>query len=135
MKINKRVFNYIDYELCNYESYKTKIDEIRKDILEESPHPPDGQPRGTTASDITLDKVIKMNTPAALVRMEYTVGCINKILKKLDSEYNKFFKENYEVEKPNNKMRVCSEVHISESTYYRMKRNIIKLVAREMGMI
>lgn len=135
MRINKKVFNYIDYELTNYKFYEKKINEIRNDIIESSSPPPDGQPKGNKTSNPTLEKVISLNTPMAIYRMEYNKECIERALNKLDNEHNNFFQKNYVETDGNNKIKVCNEMPIGERTYYRMKRRLIEFVAREMGMI
>ncbi len=135
MRINKKIYNYIDYELSNYKLYEKKIKEIREDIIDSSPPPADGQPKGNKLSDPTADKVMKLTTPLAISRMEYNKECIDKALKRLDEDHKKFFEKNYKETNGNNKIKVCNEMPIGERTYYRMKRKIIEYVAREMGMI
>ena len=135
MRMDKEIYNYIDYELTNYKHYESKIEAIRNSIIQSSPPFPDGQPRGNGTSDPTLDKVIKLTTPLAIYRMENNKECIERALKKLDPYYTKFFEKNYKENNGNNKIGVCYELAMSERTYYRMKGKIIEYVAREMGMI
>ena len=136
MRINKKIYNYIDYELSNYKFYEKKINEIRNNIIQESPPPADGQPKGKNhISNPTLDKVIELSTPLAIQRMEYNKKCIERALNKLDEYHIKFFEKNYKETDGNNKIKVCNEIPISERTYYRLKGKIIEYVAREMGMI
>lgn len=133
MRINKRVYNYIDFELSNYKAYERKIDEIRKEIIDSSPPPADGQPKGNKTTNPTLDKVIQLSTPLAISRMEYNKKCIDKALKKLDKIHNDFFIRNYIKEE--SMIKICNEMPVGERTYYRLKGKIIEYVAREMGMI
>lgn len=135
MRINKKIYNYIDYELTNYKFYEKNIEAIRKDILFSSPPPADGQPKGNKTSDPTADKVIQLNTPMAIYKMEQNKECIERALKKLDADHNKFFKMNYIDTDGNNKIKVCYDFPISERTYYRMKNKIINFVGKEMGLI
>ena len=37
MRINRKVYNYIDYELSNYKSYEKKIEAIKQEIISSSP--------------------------------------------------------------------------------------------------
>jgi len=136
MRINKKLYNYIDYELTNYKEYAKAIENMKKDIIESSPPPSDGQPTAKNrVTDPTLDKVIQITTPMAIYRMEFNKRCIEKALSKLDSYHNEFFEKNYKENNGNNKIGVCYEMHISERTYYRMKNKVIEYVAREMGII
>jgi len=135
MRIDKEVYNYINYELTNYKLYEKRIEDIKKGIIEASPAPMYGVPKGNNVGNPTLYKVIEMSTPLAIHRMEYNKECIERALKKLDIYHNEFFEKNYKENNGNNKIGVCYELHISERTYYRMKSKIIEYVAREMGMI
>lgn len=133
MKMNKKVYNYIDFELSNYKSYEKKINEIRNDIIDSSPPPADGQPKGNKTSNPTLDKTIRLSTPLAISRMEYNKACIDRALKKLDKIHNDFFYRNYIKEE--SVIKICNEMPVGERTYYRLKGKIIEYVAREMGLI
>ena len=135
MRINKKVYNYIDYELTNYKSYEKKIEAIRQDIISSSPPPADGQPKGNNKSDPTLDKVIRLSTPMAIYKMECNKECIENALKKLDADHKRFFEMNYKETDANNKIKVCYDFPVSERTYYRMKGKIIEYVGKEMGLI
>ena len=135
MKINKKIYNYIDFELTNYKFYERNIEQIRNDILYASPPPNDGQPRGNSMSDPTLDTVIKLTTPMAIYRMEYNKECIDRALKKLDSYHKEFFEKNYKENNGNNMIKVCYELSISERTYYRMRNKIVEYVGKEMGLV
>lgn len=133
MRINKKIYNYIDFELSNYKTYESKIEEIRKNIIDSSPPPADGQPKGNKISNPTLNKVIELSTPIAISRMEFNKQCIDRALKKLDQVHNKFFERNYINEE--SIVKICNEMPIGERTYYRLKGKIIEYVAREMGML
>lgn len=135
MRINKKIYNYIDYELTNYKFYQQKINELRKEIIDSSPNPPDGLPKGNAKTDETLDKVIQLSTPMAIYRMEHNKECIERALKKMDKYHNDFFNKNYKENNGNNKIKVCYELAISERTYYRMKNKIIEYVGKELGLI
>lgn len=138
MRMNKRIYNYIDFELSNYKLYEKKIEEIRKDIIDQNDSSMDGQPKaplGSKISDQTLSKVIQLNTPLAIARMEQNKECIDRALKKLDEDHKKFFNKNYIETDGTNRIKVCYEMPISERTYFRMRSRIIELVGKEMGII
>lgn len=135
MRIDKEVYNYINYELSNYKLYEERIEDIKSGIIESSPNVMYGVPKGNSVGNPTLYKVIEMSTPLAIQRMEHNKACIERALKKLDMYHNEFFDKNYKENNGNNKIGVCYELNISERTYYRMRGKIIEYVAREMGMI
>ena len=135
MRIAKEIYDYINYELINYKHYDEMINKIRNDIIESSPNPPDGQPKGNKISDPTFDKVVKLTTPMTMYRIEYNKSCIERALKKLDVYQKEFFNKNYKENNGNNKIGVCYELSISERTYYRMRNKIVEYVGKEMGLI
>ena len=138
MGINKKIYDYIDYELTNYKLYEKKIEEIRKDIIDENDSSIDGQPKAPRGSKIynkTLRKVIQLNTPLAIARMEQNKECIDRALRKLDADHNKFFKKNYIETNGNDRIKVCDEIPVSERTYFRMRNKIVEFVGKEMGII
>lgn len=134
MKIDKKVYGYIDYELKHYNENTKKIDEIRANIIEASPEPSDGQPKrqGGTGKP-TERKAIKLVSSTALLKMESTNDAIKKVYKQLEKNYKDFFDWNYikQVEI----VRTCQEVNISEATFYRWRDKIVYAVGEEMGII
>jgi len=134
MRIDKKVYKYIDYELQHYEDNKKKLDEIREEILEASPLPPDGQPRGQGGtSNPTEQKAVKLISSVALMKIEKTINSIDKVYEHLEMDYKTFFDWNYK--KNVGIVRTCQEVNISEPTYYRWRDKIIYMVGEEMGLI
>lgn len=134
MKIDKKVYKYIDYELQHYEENKKKLEELRNDIIEASPEPPDGQPKGqgTTGNPIER-KVMKLTSSVALIEIEKRVNAIDKVYKHLDNDYKEFFDWNYK--KNMGIVKTCMEVNISERSYYNMRDKIVYNVGMEMGLI
>lgn len=134
MRIDKKVYKYIDYELQHYEENKKRLEELREDIIESSPLPPDGQPKGQGGtSNPTERKGIKLTSSVALIKIENTINTIDKVYVQLDSDYKKFFDFHYK--KGEGIVRTCQEVGIAEKTYYRWRDNIVNLVGKEMGLI
>ena len=134
MRIDKKVYKYIDYELMHYEDNKKRLDEIREEILESSPLPPDGQPRGQGGtSNPTEQKVVKLISSVALMKIEKTVSSIDKVYDHLEMDYKNFFDWNYK--KNVGIVRTCQEIGIAEPTYYRWRDKIIYMVGEEMGLI
>ena len=134
MKIDKKVYGYIDYELKHYDENTKKIDEIRANIIEASPEPSDGQPKGQGGTrNPTERKGIKLVSSTSLLKLESTNNAIKKVYMQLNQNYKKFFDWNYI--KQVGIVRTCQEVHISEATYYRWRDKIVYAVGEEMGII
>ena len=134
MRIDKKVYKYIDYELLHYEDNKKRLDEIREEILEASPLPPDGQPHGQGGnSNPTEQKAVKLISSVALMKIEKTIGAIDKVYDRLENDHKKFFDWNYK--KNAGIVRTCQEVGIAERTYYNMRDKIVYNVGMELGLI
>lgn len=132
MRIDKKVYKYIDYELLHYEDNKKRLDEIREEILEASPLPPDGQPHGQgSTSNPTEQKAVKLISSVALMKIEKTIGAIDKVYDHLENDYKKFFDWNYK--RNAGIVKTCQEVNISEKTYHRWRDRIVYMVGEEMG--
>ena len=133
MRIDKKVYKYIDYELQHFEENKKKLEELRLDIIDSSPEPSDGQPKGNSTGNPTEQKGMKLVSSTALLKIESTIKVIDKVYNQLNDEYKLFFNWNYKENA--GIVRTCQEVNISEKTYYRWRDEIVYVVGREMGLI
>lgn len=133
MRIDKKVYKYIDYELQHYEENKKELERMRTEILDASPAPADGQPRGNTTGNPTEQKAMKLISSTALLKIESTIKAIEKIYDQLTEDYKLFFDWNYK--KSAGVVKTCIEVNISERTYYNMRDKIVYNVGMEMGLI
>ncbi len=134
MKIDKKVYNYIDYELQHYQENKKKLEEMRADIIDASPEPSDGQPKGKgETGKPTEGKAIKLMSSIAIVKLENTINAIEKVKSRLNEDYQKFFEFNYI--KQAGIVKTCNEIPIGERTYYNMRDKIVFAVGQEMGLL
>lgn len=133
MKIDKKVYNYIEFELQHYEENKEKLKEMRADIIEASPEPSDGQPKGQgSTGKPTERKTVKLMTTIALIQLEKTITAIENVKDRLNDDYKKFFEFNYI--KQAGIVKTCNEIPIGERTYYNMRDKIVYAVGQEMGL-
>lgn len=133
MRIDKRVYKYIDQELQHYEDNKKKLLQLREEIIEASAAPSDGQPRGNATGNPTEQKTMKLVSSVALLRIENTVNAIEKVYNQLNDDYKLFFDWNYK--NGAGIVKTCQEVNIAEKTYYRWRDNIVYSVGAELGLI
>ena len=133
MRIDKKVYKYIDYELQHYEENKKELERMRAEILDASPAPADGQPRGNTIGNPTEQKTMKLVTSAAILRIERTTKAIDKIYSQLSKEYKRFFDLCY-IDQVGI-VKTCNDIPISEKTYYRWRDNITYSVGIELGLL
>ena len=134
MKLPRAVFRYIEHELYHYDVTKREMEELREEIIYSSP------PREVIAvnddngyhSDVVGSKTVKLVTNAALVRMSRVVLAIDKALSKLADEHKQLFELKYRQCLP--WQQVCAEMPTSERTYFRLRRELVEMVALELGL-
>ena len=131
--MNKAIFRYIEHELYHYEVTKQAIEDMREDIISEVPQMSGDVVSSFTISDTTQKKATRLITNAALLRMSKTTESIDRALDKLEDVHRQLFYLKYQERK---KWReVCEELPTSERTYFRVRRELVLMVALELGMI
>ena len=61
---------FVELEMSRYIVYKKEIEVERERILNMSPPPPDGMPRGNATSNVTEQKAIKLIESTAILTMQ-----------------------------------------------------------------
>ena len=122
----------VENELRQYYNNLEILKEEEKNILDESPAPPDGQPKGNGVGNPTENKVLKLNTRTLLLTRRRLDG-ITKVKEALCKEDKDLFELIY---KEGFTARLAYTYKgISEDTFYNVKRKIQYLVAIELGYI
>lgn len=137
MKIDKTVYRYIEFELYHYEQYKKEIQLERERILDASPCPPDGQPKGNQVSNPTQDKGIRLiegPTSVAVLKMERVIEAVEGSLKRLSPDHSKIFRMIY-INGRKDRYGMCDDIHVSYETFNRYKNDIVKNVGKDLGVI
>lgn len=134
MKIDKRVYKYIEYELHHYSEYKNEIRAMREEILEGSPEPPDGQPRGNATSNPTESKAMKLSVSVGLISMEKVVRAVDTALELLTDRHKRIFEMMY-INKRRDRYGMSDELHISYEMFNINRRELVISVGRELGVI
>lgn len=134
MKIDRRVYKYIEYEMYHYTEYKKEIANAREEILEGSPAPSDGQPRGSGTGNPTESKALKLSMSIGYAAMEKTVNAIDSALSMLTDRHRKIFEMIY-IRKRKDRYSMSDDLYISYDTLNRNKNEIVVMVGRELGVI
>lgn len=132
-KIPHLVKKKITTELYQYWDNLKELKEMQDEILEGSPEPPDGQPRGNATGNPTEQKAIKLRTTRSILAVERKLNYINNAVSKLNKEEKEVFEIIFK-EKHNQKMAETYK-YISKHTYYNVYNKIIYLTALEFGEI
>ena len=131
MKLPRAVFRYIEHELYNYDNTLNEIQRMRDEIID-APPLRETIPDAGYISDPTAKKATKLVTNTALVRMTRTVAAIDKALSRLPENRRALFNMKYRQDLP--WQQVCVEMSVSERSYFRMRRELVEMVALELGL-
>ena len=131
-KINCAVFGYIEHELYRYETTKKELETMRDDILDETPFK-ETNIRTLTPGDPTYQKASKLITTTAITRMTRTITAIESAMQKLSEDHNQLFEMKYNQHK--SWQMITIEMPICRATYFNLRKDIVELVAMEMGLI
>lgn len=132
MKLNRAVFRYVEHELFNYDETLKLIKELQQNIIESTPFK-ETFSSGGYISDPTAQKAVKLVTSTAIARMEMNARAINRALKLMPEQHRLLFELRYRQGKP--MQQVCDEIPASERSYFRWRKEIVEVVAKEMGLV
>ena len=135
--LDDAIFRFVEHELYNYESTIEELKEIKNDIREEAsgninynnysttPSYPSGSSSESAAIDLITNK--------AIMRATKTIRDIERAYEKLDGDKMKLFDLKYKECMP--WQSIIGELCISDSTYFRWRSEIVRIVAKEMGFL
>lgn len=132
-KVPRHIKKKIENELYQYWDNKRELEEMQQDIIDSSPEPPDGQPKGNNTSNTTEQKAIKLRTSRTILILTRRLEYIEKAIKRLNEDEKKVFEIIFK-ERHNQKMAETYK-YISSDTYYNVYRKIIYYTAVEFGEI
>ena len=134
--MNKGLRLYIEAELRGYHDTMIELEALRDDMINESPLPPDGMPRGTETSDPTFNKTMKLLTCKRLNQMYRVTYAIGNVVWSLPPDKLKLVKLKYWT-KPQEYTNtgISMQLHIDRATYFRWLNGILELIGKEMGIL
>lgn len=134
MRIERRVFKYVEYELYNYDNTKREIEFYREKIIEGTPNREIGMNvQSGTAGDPTARKALTLAGSAFLAHAERVISSIDKALSMLSEKHRELFKLKYQ--ECLSWQEVALELGVSDRTYFRMRRELVAAVAQQLGLI
>ncbi len=131
MKLSRAVFRYVEHELYSYDWTVKEIERLREDIIEAVPFKEVVGGKGYI-SDPTARKATQLVSNTALARMTRTVTAVDKALARLSDNHRALFNLKYRQDLP--WQRVCEELPTSERTYFRLRRELVEMVAVMLGL-
>ena len=126
--VKKNVTN----ELYHYWDNVKMLEELKEEIIEASPAPPDGLPRGNLRGSPTESKVMKLNSRAILVTANKIMQIENVIKMLNDNEKEVFeviFKDRF------SHTKAYTQRNVPYNMYYAVRNKVVWLTAYEMGFM
>lgn len=135
-KVPYHIREYVKKELYQYWDNKKDLEELEADIIDESPEPADGQPKGNGVGKPTERKAIKIYEKTGtkrLIKIEKNINAIEKAFKRLPEEEMEIVELIFQ----KGQSQIYTETHnnISKDTYYNVMNKTIWITAIEMGEI
>lgn len=139
--VEKHAFRYAESLLYAYPYHKKEIERLRQEIL----YPHDDEPDDPTVvkgknsvrvpGDPTGSVSIRLASHAKLVHMERSHDAINQVYDKLPEPKRELVRLKYWT-KPQRltTIGICEEIGISERTYHRWRKSIIKDITEILGL-
>jgi RinA family phage transcriptional activator len=131
-KLPPRVFAYVEHELYSYDTTKGEIDQLREDIITAVPVMGERVQSGAIGNT-TQTKGVRLTSDLSLLKMERTKRAIDEALRRLDEEHAQVFEYKY-LQKMDWR-QVCMEIPISERNYFYKRKELVYMVAMQMGLM
>lgn len=131
-RIEKANFRAIEAELYGYSDTKQELEHLEDEILEGSAFQEVAVQTGN--GDLTANKAIKLASSKELLEIRRRINAIDKALSILQQDtlklrllQMKYFERRY------SDIGIMNELHISDRTFYRWRKEIIQLVGSYLG--
>lgn len=119
-------------ELYHYWDNVKMLEELKEEIIDASPAPPDGQPRGNQRGKPTESKVMKLNSRAILVTANKIMQ-IENVIKMLNENEKEVFEVIFKDRL--GRIKAYAQRNIPYNMYYAIRNKVVWLTAYEMGFM
>jgi RinA family phage transcriptional activator len=134
VKIPRDIFRYVEHELYNFDNTKEEIQAMREDIFYSSPAPGVTPLTSTNSiSDTTGKKAVSLVSSRAISHMARIVNSIEGAFSRLNEDHLLVFELKYQ--QRYSWQRVCDEIPMTRTTFFRVRRELIFMVAYELGLV
>ena len=132
-RIEKSNFKLIESELYCYLETKKELEQLEEEILEGSAFQ-EVCVQSSALGDTTANKAVKLISSKAIMECERRIKAIDKTLFILQQDETKLrlLQMKY-FERRFSDIGIQQELHISRETFYRWRKEIIKLVGQYLG--
>lgn len=122
--IERRNFKKLEYHLFNYHEILNEINDLRNDIIEASPKPPDGMPKGNNISDPTGSKAINLERVEGDIKWLTAIEELVEVYKKTN-KHNLLNLIRLHYFEKKNRIEVLRGLCCERSTFYEWRKKIV----------
>jgi len=134
MKLPRELYNYLCYELYNYEKNKKELLLLREEIIESSPVTFEGNIKNNRISNPTEKKFMRLSSSASIIALERSINAANDAMKILREEHRHLFREVF-TKGRKDYIELAAEMCIGERTMKRYKGELIQTFGVCLGVI
>ena len=131
-KIAPAHFKMIEHELYNYDDTVKRLELLKEQIIESGVTGENVRVQTGRISNPTLAKAIDLLTNTEVQYLSWVVRAVNTALLLLDEDHNEIYVHRYRQKK--NWRQTLSEMYISQDTYFKKRRELIQMVAVQLGI-
>lgn len=133
--LTNATIRYLENELYHYKDNKKELALMHEEIEEASPSPPDGMPRGNMTSNPTESKAIRLMSSRTIIFLERRLNAIERVINRYkdNADMINLIRLAY-LERTHTPFGVMAELHISQTTFYRWRREIMEDLGNELGL-
>lgn len=131
MRIEKSIFQHIEFELYNYQETKEKLEHYKEQVLHGTSKPEIAVQ--AKLGDTTAHKAIKLSSSPYIQRCEEIINAIENSLSQLGEKHKKLFQHKYIEHREVDEIILL--INVSRSTYFEYRKNIVMLVGQKIGWI
>lgn len=131
MRIEKSIFQHIEFELYNYQETIKKLEQYKEQILQSTSRPETAVQSGL--SDTTASKAVKLSSSPFVLKCEELKSAVESSLNQLGEKHRKLF--NYKYVENRKLGDIILLINVSRSTYFEYRKSIVMLVGQKLGWI
>ena len=131
------IFKFVEYELYHLQDTKKELKELKKELSEEQlgniSYDDFSSNKSNTPGSGVENSAINIIQNKVAIRASKTINNIESAINKLDEDKLELFQKKYNKDKP--WQTIVTEMSISQATFFRWRKEIVRKVAEEMGLI
>lgn len=134
--MKKEIRAFIEAELRDYHRTKTELEELRDNLLNQSPGPPDGMPRSGETSDPTYRVAARLMTNRRIRYMERLIYGIGIVIEELPREKVQLVELKYWTRPQTlTDQGIAQKIGCDRTTLWRWCEGICLAIAIELGLV